>query len=560
MNHRAPSGSAGNRGRREANSHQGYRSFTGEMAAERKVAKALTVAVLVFVAPFVSAAASGAGGEQGARAGTAAVVSWPAPKGEQLFEDYRLRINGTEVPVYVCRVSAMPFNQVWPGYQRPTEQTELAGFAYWGMRGPVAVEVISKRPFKSVAVRPRSRGIRPSLKGNTIRFRLARPGQFTVELDGPHHALHLFADPPEADAPPAGGPSVMYFGPGVHRPGAIDLKSGQTIYVAGGAVVYTSIHGRGVDHVRVLGRGIIDTSEFERGKGGGSIRLTDCSDVKVDGVILRDPDVWGLSAFGCRNVAVSRVKLVGLWRYNSDGIDMCNTENVTVRDSFIRSYDDSLVLKGLKGRSGGAGPSYDGRPVRNIRASGLVIWCDWGRALEIGAETCAPEISDVIFRDIDVIRTTHIGMDIQHGDRAAVHDIRFEDVRVEVDDVNPPPLLQKAPGEQYRPDPRAAYLPQLFVIVIQKTFYSKDEERGTVRDVLFKDVAVTGRRMPPSSFTGLDAGHDVRGVTIQNLRFNGKRIANAGAARFEIGRHVSGVHFGEPGEAGSAGAGSLKRP
>jgi len=105
------------------------------------------------------------------------------------------------VPVYSCRVSAVPFNQVWPGYQRPADQTEFAGFAHWGMSSPVSVEITSKRSFTNVFVRPGSREFRPTVSGRAITFALAKPGQVTVELDGPHHALHLFADPPEADAP-----------------------------------------------------------------------------------------------------------------------------------------------------------------------------------------------------------------------------------------------------------------------------------------------------------------------------------------------------------------------
>jgi hypothetical protein len=330
--------------------------------------------------------------------------------------------------------------------------------------------------------------------------------------------------------------------------------------------VYTAIEGRAVSGVRILGRGVIDTSEFERGQGGGSIHLEDCSGVKIDGVILRDSDLYGLSAFGSRNLDISNVKLVGFWRYNSDGIDMCNTQDVRVRDSFIRSFDDGMVLKGVKGQSGGARPgpgeTYDDRPLRNIRMSGLVVWCDWGRALEIGAETSAPEMTDVVFRDIDVIRTTHIALDIQHGDRAAVHDIRFEDIRVEVDDFNPVPTMQEQRNQKYNPNPDAPvgacggcatpsgkvdYIPNLFVIIILKTGYSRDQERGTIRDVVFKDISVTGKRMPPSSFTGFDADHDVRGVRIENLRFNGRLITSAAGAGLQIGKYVQDLRFVEGG-------------
>ena len=490
------------------------------------------------------------------------VVTWPAPREERLFPDYTLRVNGQTVPVYACRVSAMPFNQGWPGYQRPLDQTEFAGFAYWEMSGPVRVEVTVARPFRSVVVRPSSRGIRPVANGSRITFELSRPGQVTVELDGTHHALHLFADAPEAAPPQPDQPNVLYFGPGVHRPGRILLKSGQTVYVAGGAVVYTAIEGRGVHGVRILGRGIIDTSEFARDVGGGSIHLEDCSDVKIDGVILRDSDLYGLSAFGSRDLEISDVKLIGFWRYNTDGMDMCNTQNVTVRNSFIRSFDDSMVLKGVKGDSGGARPlpgqSYDSQPERNLRISGLVIWCDWGRALEIGAETSAPEMADVVFRDIDIIRNTHIALDIQHSDRAAIHDIRFENVRVEVDDSNPVPTIQERPAQKYNPNAtrpagacggcatlpgRMDYLPNLLVIVIHPTAITQDKEQGTVRDVVFKDISVTGKTLPPSAFTGFDATHDVRGVTIENLRFNGRAITTAADAHLQIGQYVQDVRL-----------------
>lgn len=465
------------------------------------------------------------------------VTIWPAPAEEQLCEDYSLRVNGKKVPVSSCRVSAVPLNQVWPGYQRPKDQTELAGFAHWGMSGRVTVEVTPKRPFKNVMVRPGSRGIRASVRGQRITFTLTKPGQVTVELDGSHHALHLFADPSEADAPKPGDVGVRYFGPGIHRPGKIQLKSGETLYVAGGAVVYTAIEARGATGVRVLGHGIIDTSEYERDQGGGCIRLTDCSDVKIEGVILRDPDVWCLSAFGCRNLEISNVKLVGLWRYNADGIDICNSQDVVVRNSFVRAFDDAIVLKGLKG--------LDDRPVRNVRVHDNVIWCDWGRGLEIGAETCAPEFADIRFQNCDIIRTTHIAMDIQCGDRAVIQDVRYENIRVEIDDVCPSPKMQSHRDERYVESPNDEHVPNLLVIIIAKNPYSQDAERGRVRDITYQNITVTGRRTPRSSFTGLDAQHTVQGVTIENLRFNGQPAKNAAEANLTLGANVSDVRFGK---------------
>jgi len=492
----------------------------------------------VFVVSVMAIAAdtkAGDGPQQAAGGKEDAVTTFPGPAGEEPSDDFKVRVNGKPVFVYRARVSAVPLNQVWPGYQRPLDQTELASFAYWDMAGPVLVEIASKRPLGEVAIRPTSLGIRPELRGDRISFRLAEPRHLTVEVNGTHHALHLFASPPEQDVPSPEDPNVRYFGPGTHRPGRIVLGSNETVYVAGGAVVYGSVHATGAENVAVRGRGIIDVGPFPRGDGGGAIRLSDCRNVTIDGVVMRDPDVWCCSLFGCRNAAISNVKLIGLWRYNADGIDLCNSQDVTVTDSFVRSFDDSIVLKGLKGR-------YDDRPVSRIRVRRCVIWNDWGRAMEIGAETCAPEICDVVFEDCDVIRTCHIAMDVQHGDRATVEDIRFENIRVEIDDDAYPPKMQRERDEKYGAG-KSSYCPTLLVLVIRKNYYSKDPERGRIRDVVVKDVVVTGKHVPRSSIRGHDEKHLVENVRIESLRIGGRVISTAEEGRFTIGEHVRNVEF-----------------
>jgi hypothetical protein len=469
----------------------------------------------------------------------AGVTTWPAPAGEVLSEHYHVRVDGQSVPVYACRVSAMPFNQVWPGYQRPLDQTELAGFACWDMAGRAEVVIRSQRPVQSVVVRPASLGIRPVIETNRISFSLERPGPIVVEVNGPEHALHLFASQPEKDVPAADSPGVRSFGPGIHRVGKIELKSNETLYIAGGAVVYGSVHAQGASNIRIAGRGILDVSESARGEGGGAIRLSDCSNVRVEGIVMRDPDVWCCTLFGCRDATIADVKLVGLWRYNADGIDICNSQNVEVSNCFVRAFDDALVIKGLKSRRQSPGD----RPVQNVRFRQCVIWCDWGRAMEIGAETCAPSISNIVFQDCDIIRTTHIAMDIQHGDRASIRDIRFENIRVEIDDRNPQPRMQSSREERYSPAFESRHCPTLLEIVIRKNNYSQDDQRGTVQDVTFADISVTSSHHPPSSFRGLDAEHGVDGVTIARLKFNGQLVRNAEEARLQIGPHVRQVRF-----------------
>jgi hypothetical protein len=467
----------------------------------------------------------------------------PAPAGEPLSDEYAVEVGGIAVPVYPCRVSAVPLNQIWPGYQRPLDQTEIAAFACCDCAGPVSVQVTPKREIKSVVIRPLSRDIKPATENGRISFRVSGPGPLTVEVNGRHNALHLFISPPEESAPSRDDPNVKYFGPGVHRPGRVEVKSNQTVYVAAGAVVYGCFHAEGASNIRILGRGIVDVSEFERGKGGGAVRLRDCSDIAIDGLVLRDPDGWTCTLQGCRHADIGNLKLVGLWRYNSDGIDLCNSQAIHVHDCFVRAFDDCIVLKGLMGRGRNARASFTDRPVKDILVERCVCWNDWGRALEIGAETSTPEIANAVFRDCDVIRADYIAMDIQHGHRANVHDIRFENIRVEADDFNLRPVMQKARDEKYPLNPKDDWRPYAMYIIIAPNSWSPDPLSGIVRNVLFKDISVTSKLFLPSRFQGLDPEHDVEGVTIENYRVNGKPCKSVEDAHLQLGKYVSDVHF-----------------
>ena len=469
-----------------------------------------------------------------------AVTVYPAPAEEKLSEDFEVTAGGRKVSVYSCRVSAIPFNRLWPGHQRPLDQTELASFAYWDMSGPVDVGVVSRRPVESVAVRPTARGIRAQVEGNHIRFCLEAPGSITVEVNGTRHALHLFASAMAPAPPSPQDSSVRYFSPGVHRPGRMTLESNQTICIAGGAVVHGSIHATGASNIKILGRGILDASTFERDQGRGCIRLTDCRNVVIDGVILRDPDVWCLSTFGCSNVTIADVKLIGLWRYNSDGIDICNSQDVVIRDSFVRSFDDSIAIKGLRGQD----ETGDPLPIRRVTVERCVVWNDWGRALEIGAETVAPEMADITFRDCDILRTDYAALDIQHGDRAAIRNVLYENIRLEIDDVNFAPTIQQTDETVF--EPQSDWCPRLLIIEIVSTMWNRDSVRGTVGNVTLRDIAVTGRSFPPSRLQGFDAEHQVKGVTIRGLRFNGRAVTSVEEANVILRPFVQNVRVLAP--------------
>ena len=450
-----------------------------------------------------------------------------APDSEAIYPDFEVWVDGKPTPVWQCRVSAIPFNRIWPGYQRSLDQTELAGFATWETDA-AATEVVVKTTrgadaLQAAVVRPQSLGVTPKIDSekNEISFTVPNGSPVVLELGGFHNCLHLLPFPIYKRPKDLNAPNLRYFGPGVHRPGRIEVKSGDEIFIDAGAVVYGGVHGQGVENVKISGPGILDAAPFERGELGGVFRFTDCKNITIDGIVQRDTDVWSTTFIRCDDMTVRNTKLVGLWRYNADGIDVCNCERVLVENSFLRTFDDGLVVKGVDG--GVEGPQ---KPSKDITFRKNVVWCDWGRAMELGAETRAPEFANIRFEDSDIIRTTHIATDIQHGDRAKIHDVVFENIRVEFDDKIPTPIYQNSDDQVYDPNADPNYCPALAVIIINSTHYSHDTENGTVDGVIFKDIQVYGTRTPPVSLTGLDADHMAKNVLFENVQLGGRRITS----------------------------------
>jgi len=355
------------------------------------------------------------------------------------YEGYQLQVDGQPVAVYACRVSAEPLNQWWPGYQRPIEQTELAGSAYWDMQGSVTVKVTTKRAIDSVVIRPLSLAIEPKVEGNKISFALDRIIPVVVEVNGYHNCLHLFPNPAQDDAPKVQSPiycsqcnycsptldslpkpdtSRLYCcGPGVHDVGTLVLRSNDSVNIAGGAIVYGSLIVDDADSIRVWGRGVLDGSRIRRAarraRGGfGCLHFRNSTNISVEGIVLSDPTSWGITLRGCREVKRSNLKLVGFWRYNADGIDVWNCEDVSFGHCFIRAFDDVFVVRG----SG-----------RNIRCSDCVLWCDWGHGLALAGGP----IEQVAFKNIDMIRLAHVATRIRDRNSAVIRDIAFDAVNVE---------------------------------------------------------------------------------------------------------------------------------
>jgi hypothetical protein len=59
-------------------------------------------------------------------------------------------------------------------------------------------------------------------------------------------------------------------------------------------------------------------------------------------------------------------------------------------------------------------------------------------------------------------------------------------------------------------------------------------KRGHIRNIYFKNIAVSGLKLPKSYLIGYNDAHSVENVVIENLSFNGSRILDPEAGSFTI--------------------------
>ncbi len=440
----------------------------------------------------------------------ATVKVYPAPPGEELSTDYSVKVEGQDTPVYLAKVASADPQARWSAMDDKKNSADFFGrtsFAYFDLEGTTRIQITCPHIVRSAKVLPSSYGIKPSIHGKVISIQLDQPRHLTVEINGTWaNALHLFGNPLETDAPSPDDPNVIYYGPGIHEVGSLTVPSGKIVYVAGGAVVrgvitpdetfrisrysglknYEPTFTLQGERIVFRGRGIVDGSHCTT--HAKNMLLVRGQDIQIEGVILRDSSTWTIPIRRSDRVTVKNVKLLG-YRANSDGIDICNSRDVTVDGCFIRTLDDLIVVKSDK----------DQGVVRKVVAKNCVLWNEVAHALSIGAEL-RENVDDVLFTNCDVIHD--LGREwtlrVYHCDSARISNIRFENIRIE---------------ETKR----------LISLWIGKAVWTRDEARGHIDNVIFKDIQAVGKE-PRVEMTGASKTNAIENVTLTNVVINGKPL------------------------------------
>ncbi len=412
----------------------------------------------------------------------AELTVYPGPDESLACDIYKVTVSQNEVTqeAFVTQNVSDWETQAYFKHIKIYETLSYAGFSF---TDPIEVEVTKISPkregvpdrtwlrqpssAKTVIVRPKRFGIETKVTGNTARFTLTRPGQYSVEfvdsdLDQngcPRHGLMLFADPPEdpVTIPDPEDKQVLVVKPGrtiprdAHKRTVVRFESGmhelgpwtvpqgvEQIYLAPGAFVSGALRIENRENGFLLnGRGTLSGRSmgwhFREPPAKGEepnakrsyvelLRLGGVG-IKVDGITLADSPNHTFVGSGSHH-HVSWIKVIG-WKYNNDGIR--GYEDSIIEHCFIRANDDAIWL------------DDDNLVVRDT-----IFWQgDNGSCFQLGWSSVGAR--NIQVRDIDVIHTEW-GRDRRHnnagflnlripsnrsGDPQVQEDFLFENINIE---------------------------------------------------------------------------------------------------------------------------------
>ena len=429
--------------------------------------------------------------------------------------DTQITVNGYDCYVYDTNVN---HTRKWANnYMPPVSRTPIA---YFDFEGTARIQItVPGRELRAVKISPAIYHIAEEIdvENSTVTFMITQPDNYTVTFnDSPERAVHIFANPIETESYSPEDENVVYIGPGEWDMGTIMLEDGQTLYLAGGAVVHGIVNANFAKDITVKGRGIIDGSHLSGWMGKTAyipLKFDHCENVIIEDIIVLNANAWVCQGFDSRNGVIDGIKIISA-RPNGDGITLQSCENYKIKNCFVRSWDDSLVVK-----------NYDGNS-NHITFTHMQLWTDFAQSMEIGYETNKGSkegafISNIAFEDITVLNNFHKPViSVHNADDAAVSDIIFRNIVVEYNQVG------SGDGDE---------MPYLIDInIASNPNWSTTKKRGTISNVTIENVKVVAGNSPKSRIKGFDEEHKARSVTIKNLEIKGSRMKDFESGQFEI--------------------------
>ncbi len=363
------------------------------------------------------------------------------PEGVERYDAVKVYVGETELPLYSVQVNT---SQSWTPNQYKRKPN---GVGLLELEGKVTLTIVPNVQLNySTVVRPLSANVVTvaDVAANKLYVTLRSSGEYVVEINGDKYdAVHLFVSDYGSFPDTAAYRNVMIFEAGLHTSAndsriskaqnAVNVPSDTLVWLRDGAVVRAKFSADRANHIAIVGRGVIDGSTFDRDASSEHYTVTvpidcnHCTDVLLSDFSVLDPAGWTVNFYFIENARIDDIKIISS-RSNGDGISLQSCKNIEVTGCFVRTWDDSLVVKNY--------PRWENRSeqgaTKHIRFADCTVWTDLAQCMEVGYETVGKELTDVAFENITVLHALHNAvMSIHNANNADVKDVRWKDITVE---------------------------------------------------------------------------------------------------------------------------------
>ena len=467
------------------------------------------------------------------------------PDGAQSYDGAEISVEGKRLPAYSVKVNT---SQNWTanGYQRADN-----GVCLFELDGTATVTVKPRTQINySSVIRPSSAMITPiaNLQENTLTFTFKSAGEYVLEINGnAYDAIHFFVSGLDDKGVEkySGYSNVEIFSAGLHTAqndgrinsaNQITLSSNTLVYLADGAVVRGRFYALNANNIAVAGRGIIDGSTFERDAQKGTVTVplefNYCKNILLEDFSVLDPAGWCVNLYFAESSKINNIKIITS-RSNGDGISLQSCKDIEVDGCFVRTWDDSLVVKNY--------PRWDNRSVHgateNITFKNCTLWTDLAQSMELGYETVGVTFSNITFENITVLHAMHLAvMSIHNANNAEIRGVTFKDITIE-DGKN------SADGVGLI-DFRVLYSSNW------SDQHTSPTALGNIDGVTVENINVLSARKFTATVSGcyderagFEGNHYVDNVTIKNIALAGQRPAKEDCRLTVSGQYTRGFVF-----------------
>ncbi|KAG9498248.1 hypothetical protein J7337_011144 [Fusarium musae] len=263
---------------------------------------------------------------EGAKTSRGFLQTWPIPEGVAVATsfDVKARVPGgkwEKIEIY-----QLVLNEV--NFTTGGSIQHNSSLAYFDLNGAVEIQAryLKDRVSKAV-IRPYSLNLTPKKSGSVVTFTLNEPRDIVVQAnDDIFDVLHIFTNPLDTNVPSEGDKDVTYYGPGYHKLNStLEVESGRTLYVAGGAVVsapYITVPNSSDVTIR------------------NSLQVYRSKNVLIERLVGID---FLPRAYESKDVAFSHWRDFSAVQWG-DGMDVYCYENVLIDSVFLRNSDDCIAV------------------------------------------------------------------------------------------------------------------------------------------------------------------------------------------------------------------------